>query len=135
MNYPSRIVDVLEQVAKQIETIDDRTEQVNLTATTAILAGLVLDKMIIRRLLREEIMKESVIYQEIQAIGEAKGKAEGIVEGEINLILRQLQRRFGEIPLNLTQQIRQLSAEKLESLGESLLDFEGIVDLVNWLNS
>ena len=95
-------VDVLQQVSKQIETIGDRTEQVNLTATTAILAGLVLDKIMIRRILREEIMKESVIYQEIQAIGKAEGKAKGIVEGEANLILRQLQRRFGEIPVNLT---------------------------------
>ena len=123
-------VDVLQKVAKQIEGINNRTEQSNVTATTAILAGLVLDKIIIKRLLREEIMKESVIYQEIQAVGEAKGRA----EGEANLILRQLHRRFGEIPLNLTEQIRELSVEKLESLGEALLDFESIADLVNWLN-
>ena len=129
---------VLEKVAKQIETISDNTEKVNITATTAILAGLVLDKMIIIRLLREEIMKESVIYQEIQSIGEAKGKAEGkaegIAEGEANLILRQLDKRFGKISFDLTERIRQLSLEKLDSLGESLLDFESIADLVSWLN-
>ena len=133
---------VLEKVAKQIETITDETEKVNITATTAILAGLVLDKMIIRRLLREEIMKESVIYQEIESIGEAKGKAEGIVigeakgiaKGEAKLIIKQLQRRFGKISVDLTEQIRQLSVEKLDSLEESLLDFESIADLVKWFN-
>ncbi len=62
----------MEKVAKQIETISDETEKVNISATTAILAGLVLDKMIIRKLLREEIMKESVIYQEIQSISKAE---------------------------------------------------------------
>ena len=84
-------------------------------------------------------MKESVIYQEIQSIGEAKGKAEGkaegIAEGEANLILRQLDKRFGKISFDLTERIRQLSLEKLDSLGESLLDFESIADLVSWLNS
>jgi hypothetical protein len=68
-------------------------------------------------------MKESVIYQEIESIGEA------------NLILRQLQRRFGKISVDLTEHIPQLSLEKLDSLGESLLDFESIADLINWLNN
>lgn len=137
MNFEFR-VDVLHQVAQQIETISDRTQQVNVTASTAILAGLVLDKMMIKRLLREEIMKESVIYQEIQAISEAKGRAEGevlgIQKGEANLVIRQLHRRFGEIPLTLMEKIRELSVEQLESLGESLLDFESQADLVGWLN-
>jgi predicted transposase YdaD len=126
---------ILEKVAKQIETITDETDKVNITATTAILAGLVLDKMIIRRLLREEIMKESVIYQEIESIGEAKGEARGIAKGEANLILRLLDKRFGKISVDLTEQIRGLSLEKLDSLGESLLDFESIADLINWLNN
>ena len=93
-----------------------------MTATTAILAGLVLDQIIVNRLLREEMMKESVIYQEIQAKGEAK------------LVLRQVHRRIGEIPGNLTEQIRALSIEQLENLGEALLDFENQADLENWLN-
>jgi predicted transposase YdaD len=46
-----------------------RTEKSNLAAATAILAGLVLSKEIIRSLLREEIMRESVIYQDIREKG------------------------------------------------------------------
>ena len=75
-------------------------------------------------------MKESVIYQEIQEISEAKG----IQKGEVNIVLRQLHRRIGEIPTNFKEQIREFSVEQLESLGEALLEFETQIDLVNWLN-
>lgn len=112
---------VLEEVARKIGSIEERTEQSNVAAATAILAGLVLDKIIVSRLLREEIMKESVIYQDIQAKGEAK------------LVLRQLHRKIGEIPDNLSEQIRELSIEQLENLGEALLDFESQADLEKWI--
>ncbi|MCZ8036674.1 MAG: hypothetical protein O9276_00680, partial [Microcystis sp. LE17-20A] len=56
---------LLRQIAQEIEQISDSREQSNLAASTAILAGLVLKKDIIQRLLRKDIMKESVIYQEI----------------------------------------------------------------------
>jgi predicted transposase YdaD len=46
-----------------------------------------LDQEIIHRLLKQEIMKESVTYQEIlregMAEGKAEGKAEGMAEGEL----------------------------------------------------
>ena len=73
--------------------------------------------------------------------GEARGEARGIREGEargeargkINLILRLLNRKFGNLDPNITEQIRQLSLEKLETLAESLLDFNTQADLDNWL--
>ena len=120
----------------------DEEEKSNLAAASGVLAGLVLDKITINKLLREEIMKESVIYQEIYATGEASGEIKGRREGEIkgrregetHLVIRQLKRRFGEISENLTEQLRQLSVEELENLGEALLDFQKKEDLVKWLN-
>ena len=57
-----------------------------LKLSTAILAVLVLDKEFIEGLLRQEVMRESVIYQEIRAEGiaegEAKGRAKGRAEGK-----------------------------------------------------
>ena len=73
--------ETLKQVAKQIENIADKTTQSNVAASTAIISGIALNKEIIRRLLRSEIMKESVIYQEILLEGEAKGISKGIAEG------------------------------------------------------
>jgi predicted transposase/invertase (TIGR01784 family) len=54
-----------------------------LTASAAILAGLVLDKDLIQRVLRNEVMQESVIYQEIKQEGLLEGRAEGRVEGRV----------------------------------------------------
>ncbi|TRV31676.1 MAG: DUF4351 domain-containing protein, partial [Microcystis flos-aquae Mf_QC_C_20070823_S20D] len=50
------------------------------------------------------------------------------------LVLRQLQRRFGEIPQNLEETIRNLPVERLEDLGLALLDFNTLTDLDNWLH-
>ena len=56
-------------------------------------------------------------------------------EGEQRLIIRQLNRRIGEIESSLIQRVQTLSIEQLEELGEALLDFTSIGDLENWLQS
>ena len=66
-------------------------------------------------------MKESVIYQDI------------VQKEAFRLISRQLQKRFGDIDGSLVEQVRNLSAEQLESLGEALLDFSEVADLVAWV--
>ena len=73
--------ETLKQVARQIENIEDKQVQSNVASSTAIISGIALSKEIIRRLLRSEIMKESVIYQEILLEGKAEGKAEGLAKG------------------------------------------------------
>lgn len=129
--------EILRQVAAKIDNIEGRTEKSNLAAATAILAGLVLSKEIIGSLLREEIMRESVIYQDIRESGKAQGREEGREEGRreeaVSLILRLLNRRLGEISSTLGQQIQELSLEQLETLGEALLDFTSLTDLTTWL--
>lgn len=72
-------------------------------------------------------MKESVIYQEIEAQGKQKGEA--------NLVIRQLKRRTGQIPADLLTEIRGLSIEQLENLGEALLDFHTEEDLQQWFSN
>lgn len=126
--------EILRQVAAKIDNIEGRTEKSNLAAATAILAGLVLSKEIIGSLLREEIMRESVIYQDIRESGKAQGREEGRREEAVSLILRLLNRRLGEISSTLSQQIRELSLEELETLGEALLDFTSLTDLTAWLS-
>jgi predicted transposase/invertase (TIGR01784 family) len=60
-------------------------------------------------------------------------RAEGRQEQAIALILRQLNRRFGSIAPSLEEQVRELDLDRLEALGEDLLDFTTIQDLVDWL--
>jgi predicted transposase YdaD len=63
------------------------------------------------------------------------GKQEGRREGEFNLVMRQIKRKFGEIDRELTTTISNLSLEQLENLGEELLDFKTIDDLNHWLDN
>ena len=67
---------VLQQVARNIDIIPERRAQANIAASAAILAGLVLETDVIQRVLRREIMRESVIYQEILQEGVEQEKRE-----------------------------------------------------------
>ncbi len=64
---------------------------------------------------------------------ERLGIEQGKQLGEANLVLRQLNRRLGQISESVSEQIRQLPVEQLENLGEALLDFDNEADLLNWL--
>jgi hypothetical protein len=59
----------------------------------------------------------------------------GELKGEQQLILRQLNRRIGEIESSFIETIRTLTIEQLELLGEALLDFSSITDLEQWLEN
>ena len=57
------------------------------------------------------------------------------IDREKNLILRQINRKFGEIELDLVTRIRSLNIEILESLGEAIFDLDTVADLQNWLDN
>ncbi|KYC41763.1 hypothetical protein WA1_17185 [Scytonema hofmannii PCC 7110] len=67
--------------------------------------------------------------------GKSEGKIEGELEGEQKLVLRLLRRRVGELPQALIESIQTLSVTQLESLGEALLDFTAMEDLLDWLDA
>ncbi|MBD2295557.1 DUF4351 domain-containing protein [Anabaena sphaerica FACHB-251] len=67
--------------------------------------------------------------------GERIGYERGITEGEQNIVVRLLQKRFGELPQETKAKIQTLSLNQLEELGEALLDFTAIEDLLNWLET
>ncbi|MEO0456514.1 MAG: Rpn family recombination-promoting nuclease/putative transposase [Cyanobacteria bacterium P01_A01_bin.114] len=122
----------LQQVAEQIEQISESRVQSNVAAATAILSGLVLDKGLIQRILRRELMQESVIYQDIKAEGIQEGIQARIRE-ERRLLLRLLTRKVGDIPEDYRTRIDQLESSQVEALMEALLDFERLDNLAYWL--
>jgi hypothetical protein len=67
----------------------------------------------------------------VQAIAAIVGKK--ILE--MLMVIRLLNRRFSQISPNLLTQIRGLSVEQLEDLGEALLDFQSEEDLKQWFNN
>jgi predicted transposase YdaD len=58
--------EMLRQATQIVEQIEEPTTQANLMAASAILAGLRLEEDVIYRLVRRDIMQESVIYRSIQ---------------------------------------------------------------------
>ena len=121
---------LLSQISENVAKIVDRETKQDIAAYTEILAGLRFEKKLIRQLLSEEIMQESVIYQDIFQKGEQRGRQ----RGEQRTVIRQLNRRFVEIDLSLLNRVRMLTVEKLDDLAEALLDFSEVADLVTWLN-
>jgi len=75
---------------------------------------------------RELIMRLEPLYQQ--------DRERAKQEGQQDLIIRLLNRRFGEIDAALIERIRELSIEQLEGLVEALLDFSVVADLEVWLN-
>ncbi|WP_375379350.1 DUF4351 domain-containing protein [Aphanizomenon flos-aquae] len=65
--------------------------------------------------------------------GLQQGLQQGEQQGESVLVLRQLTKRFGEIEFSMREKIKKLPTTELEILGESLLDFSQIQDLIDWL--
>ncbi|MDX2273364.1 MAG: Rpn family recombination-promoting nuclease/putative transposase [Cyanobacteriota bacterium] len=76
----------LRQVAGEIERIVDEGVRADIAAATAVLAGIALNKELVKRILGEMTMRESAIYQEWRqealAEGIQLGKQEGIQIGE-----------------------------------------------------
>jgi hypothetical protein len=91
---------------------------------------------------RNLAMRLSALYiekiQEAQQVGRAEGRQEGRTEGRTEegqaLILRQLTRRVGNVPIETETQVKALSLARLEELGEALLDFTQMGDLLAWLD-
>jgi predicted transposase/invertase (TIGR01784 family) len=76
-------------------------------------------------------LQQTRVYQEAVAVGEGIGE---VREGQ-TLILRLLKRRVGNISIDLEARIKTLPLTQLEELGEALLDFDRMSDLVAWLDA
>ncbi|MFN7656729.1 MAG: DUF4351 domain-containing protein, partial [Dolichospermum sp.] len=70
---------------------------------------------------QELIMRLAPLYQQDRELAKQEGLQEGL-QKEKRLIIRQLNRRIGEIDSLLIQKVQELTVEKLEELGEALLD-------------
>jgi len=61
------------------------------------------------------------------------GIEQGRHKGEIDVVLRQLIRRLGTLPVSQKKRIEKLDLKKIEALAESLLDFTCRTDPTRWL--
>ena len=79
-------------------------------------------------------MRESVIYQDILQQGLQQGQQQGRQQEALSFVIRLLNRQLGAIDSALFERLQGLTIEQLEELGEALLDFVEVSDLVLWLN-
>jgi predicted transposase YdaD len=56
-------------------------------------------------------------------------------KGNLNMVIKQLERRCGQLEIGLVREITALSVDQLEELGYALPDFKTVEDLENWLKS
>jgi predicted transposase/invertase (TIGR01784 family) len=75
-------------------------------------------------------LEQTRVYQEAKAEGESIGET----REALNLILRLLNRRIGSMSIELQERVKALPLERLENLGEALLDFTNLTDLETWLS-
>jgi hypothetical protein len=80
---------------------------------------------------REKVMELTTSWKE-------EGRAEGIQAGQrqasTSLVLRLLRKRFTKLAKKTEARIQKLPTEKLQELGEALLDFKDKSDLEKWLS-
>jgi predicted transposase YdaD len=80
--------------------------------------------------LKEVNLSETRFYQDVLQ----KGLEQGL-QREVDLVLRQLQRQCGVLSIDRQELVRSLTIAQLESLGDALLDFNGMADLEVWFEA
>ncbi|MBD2440599.1 Rpn family recombination-promoting nuclease/putative transposase [Nostoc sp. FACHB-110] len=100
-------VKTLQQVAETIDKLPQKQTQSHISAATAILASLVLEEEVIERLLRKDIMRESIIYQSF----EAERRNKKVREIALNLLAEgisiEVVARSTGLPPEAVQQLQQ----------------------------
>ncbi|WP_083894102.1 DUF4351 domain-containing protein [Rivularia sp. PCC 7116] len=76
-------------------------------------------------------LKQTRVYREAKE----EGREEGEQEATLRLVMRQLNKRFGELSEEMRSSISSLPLSNLENLSEALLDFTSLADLQAWLET
>lgn len=77
--------------------------------------------------------RERSVAMEYITSWERKGIEIGKLEGKLELVLRQLPKRTGELSAAMRKRVSKLSAAQLDLLGDALIDFQRKADLSKWL--
>ncbi len=125
---PQEIREVLKSLINWLKTPD----QLSLRRAFTVMLG----RVLLPRRVPGQSVPELNDLQEVDAMlaetvqeWTKKWKAEGRQEGEAALLLRQLQRRFGSLPADLTEKVRLADRTTLETWGDRVLDAQSLDDV------
>jgi predicted transposase/invertase (TIGR01784 family) len=116
--------------APNLEVIPEKmgeVEEINQALTIANLANLSEKEL-------DELHHQEVFLQDQRGYV-IKAREEGRVSGQIELIQRLLEQKFGELPIQIKESLANLRREKLEELSRIMLDFNRLQDLINFLEN
>jgi predicted transposase/invertase (TIGR01784 family) len=136
---PARAGEQVRQLLQQLDREEigrlSRREIIELIETIVVYKFPRLSRREIEAMLNLSELKQTRVYQEAKQEGREEGQQEGRQEGQLTLIVRQLTRRFGTLEPEVQAQVQELSLNRLEELGEALLDFSSAADLADWLQA
>lgn len=104
---------LLLQVAQQVQNIAPNQQRQEVSTYVQLMAGLKYDKERVRRIFREGMMRESVIYQDILEEGRQEGEQLAIERIALNMLMKQM-------PLETIAEITGLTVDQLEQLQSRL---------------
>ena len=154
LSSESQAVAMARQLGDKIEQENDpeiQEQVLELIETVLVYKFPKLNRQEIEAMFTYSDLKQTRVYQEAREEGEQRGEQRGLklgeqkglklgeqrglVKGQATMLLRMLNRKFGQITPSLRGKVNKLSAKQLENLAEALFDLETIADLNNWLKT
>jgi predicted transposase YdaD len=129
-NDPKNVKRIIEDLGKLPEN-----EQLDWFEKLMILSGV----RGVEQLVREEAHKmgisldirDNLFYKEAFVAGHEDGMQQGMQQGEVTILLKLLERRFGSLPQWAREQLEKADSEALEAMGLRLLDAARLEDVFN----
>ncbi|MCA6502728.1 MAG: Rpn family recombination-promoting nuclease/putative transposase [Pseudanabaena sp.] len=158
LSTESQAVTMARQLGDKIEQENDpeiQEQVLELIETVLVYKFPKLSRQEIEAMFTYSDLKQTRVYQEAREEGELRGEQRGeqrglqlgeqkglklgekrgLVKGQATMLLRLLNRKFGQISPSLRGKVNKLSAKQLENLAEALFDLETIADLSDWLKT
>ncbi|HEY9799687.1 MAG TPA: Rpn family recombination-promoting nuclease/putative transposase [Leptolyngbyaceae cyanobacterium] len=122
------------QRALQLLRADPQLNQ--LESLLAFFASFVLESRLVQQIMRWDmaVLRESPWYQEIEQNGVKLGLEQGVQQEARRLLIRVLQRRFGEITQELVARLEGESVEKLENLMDNAIAVNSLDEFLQSYN-
>jgi hypothetical protein len=64
-----------------------------------------------------------------------RGRREGWAEGGRDFVMRLLRKKFGTIPMEMSEQVSKLSNSQIDEFVDAFLDFADLAEVRHWLAS
>ena len=111
-----------------------RAQILELVETIIVYKFPLLTREVVTNMLMIDELKQTRVYKDALEGGKQEGREEGKQEGQRVLMMKLLGQRLGNLPEAVASQIGSLQSEQLEMLGDRLLTFSTLQELISYLS-